>query len=338
MKKYIVLGILLFCLGFNNNVLASEIIINGTSYDDTVDINGEGFYYDYANKTLYLDGYNGGIINAPGELNVIVANENFITSKFGKNGIQGTNVSISGNGVINITKGVYGISGDNVMIKDIGLHIADSDAGILASKDSFNVLNAKIIIENCNLGMNPASETFFENSKINILNVKYGLRKFNYVNVSLKNSDLYLISEDFGMDEVIMPSIINSRLVIKSKIVATQDKEITISSLNKLYVSDDDLQYIEVDNYQYYNMLKLAPKEEIDSLILDDSSMLLSVDDLKEFMEEVVLTPNEYTENEYEKIEIVNPMTFDGIYYYLALLGISILLLTAICWFLRRYG
>lgn len=339
MKKILMIILLLVILEFKVDVLAKEIVINGVSYDDSNDIEGDGFKYQKETKTLNLDGYNGGIIKYDDCLKINVISDSLIKTNGSQIGIDSSEIVMDGNGKLNIEKGTIAINANKITINNINLHIKEFNVGIMAIKSELVLNNIKMIIENCNMGIYAATNMFFNQSCINIINSEYGVRRSGSSDLSIENSDVYIETNNYCFDQINVNLFNKSRMVLKSKKLAITNKGLNILLSNEYYVTNDYINYLKDLEYENYKVVKIAEKDEIDNLVKDDSIMLINFDleDEKDDQDKV-FTEGEYTENEYEKIEVINPQTFDKIYYYLIFLVISLFGLISIVYLWSKYA
>lgn len=359
MRKFFLISILILGISLFIDVSAKEIIINGVSYDDSIDIEGDGFLYDANFKILYLDGYDGGIIGYREHLEIRVSNTNIINGNGSLIGIDCSEVSISGNGTLKINEASIGINSNRVQIHDSSVLINRCNVGIMALKEEIYFYQSKVIIKECNLGIYGALNMCFNYANVNILECHIGIRRSGGGSLSLNGADLYIKTQDYCLDEISVIDILNSRVVLKSDNLAVSEKIITISEDNVLYVCNDLVNYLKEEEYQFYPTIKVASFDQIDSLLTNDTILLINLfedfvendrnngnfenkeEELEKLpsLDEEVSTSNEYTENEYpfsdyEKVEIINPSTFDEIFLYLSIFGLTILGLGVIgyCW------
>lgn len=104
----------LLCI-FPISAVAAKMSVGGVSFGMDADNSGEGWSYTSSDKTLTLDGYNGGAICASGDLVIYSKNEVTVTADDGCGISVNGNLSLTSNGELSVTGG-------------------DGGAGILAKK------------------------------------------------------------------------------------------------------------------------------------------------------------------------------------------------------------
>lgn len=324
MKKILFAFFIFFLVG---NVNAKEIIINDISYnlDNKSDIYGKGYYFDADTDILTLDGYNGGVIEFTDKLIIKIRNKSVIRGNGNNIGIKSGELSIYGSGELYIFNVIEGIYSKNLYLDRITLYIDSKEIGIESYDDFIMFYLSKVKIENSDIGVLTMDYLDVNTSSINIINTNHGIDAKQEMNCYFFDSLLYIDTFDECFRNYSEIYLELTTVSLKSKNMITICSEFMEIPLNEIYVSNDGINYHKEDDYSNYQYLKLATKEKIQELLINDNNLVFDVDykiinDNKNLDDENdVYTSSEYTENEYTNNEfendllIENPLTSDNI-------------------------
>lgn len=346
MKKIWIIFLFVFELFID--VSAKEIIIDNISYDADSDFSGEGFLYDGDYKNLTLDGYKGGIIAYDDNLNIYVKNTNIIDGNGALVGINSKKLGIFGEGTLNIINTDIGINSEMVYLDKITTFIRSNEVGInIESMNGCLLSNSNVVIEKSNIGIFCLGSFNLNYTTLNIVDSEIGI-KGNNLKLYLLSSNLYMVTNDNCILGVNLIDILTSQISLKSNDIAIPEQKLIKKENNMFYVSDDDISYVLDELYWNYAYFKMATTEKIDDLLISDEGLVFEIDKsffikdedggVKEDGALGVVTDSEYTKNEFNKIEVVNPETLDNIWVFLVIGGASLILIMLIKMLRRRYG
>lgn len=361
MKKYLFV-LFILCLGCFDNVYAKKIVIDGNSYDSLNDIYGNGFEYKSNGNVLFLDNYKGGVISFEGELRIDLKNNNIINGKNLKCGIDVQDLLITGNGslyIINVDIGINSLN--TVNIYDCLLYIKTSNIGINAINNDLLCYQSKLIIKDSYIGIYCNNLLDINLSFVNVINCNYGVLADNNLTMMLLESSVYLKSFEYCLMDIKELVSELSKIYLESSYFTINNQCIKENEVNKLLVSNDNLNYIE-DNFIDYQYIKMADQNEIDELLISHEGLILEIDEsillnednneinsdneidndnslvLKEELEDEYDVDNESNDSNFNNNLVVfpNPMTYDDLFLYI-MLGLSSLLFLGIVIYFRRY-
>lgn len=351
MKRFLIVFLFIIFIGIDN-ILAKEIIVDNIKYDDSNDFEGEGYRYKSEYKTLYLDDYNGGSIIYDDLILIRLKNINTINGD-SKNGLDVKESKIYGEGILNIYNSNIGLNTEKMQIQNATLYITKCEIGMVLTGSELYLYRTKLAIDDCNIGINSPDNITLVHSIMNIINCEFGIYNDTVKDIFLNESDLYIHTKNYCLYNVDFDDITLSRMVFKSENYCFNKLNDYKNANITGYVSNDDINYFINNDYTNYPFIKIGYKEYIEYLLTNDRDLIIVVD--KSFLpknEEIndnnndnvdvddnndlnVTTKGEYTENEYSKVEIINPQTIDNVYMFMILIFFSILVI-ALTLFIRR--
>lgn len=355
MKRILIIFLFIIFIGIDN-IYAKEIIVDNTKYDDSSDFEGEGYRFRSEYKTIYLDDYNGGSIIYDDSIIIRLKDINTINGD-GENGIDVKEIKLYGEGILNIYNSDIGINTEKMQVQNATLYITKCKNGMVLTGNELYLYRTKLAIDDCNLGINSPDKIILVHSMMNIINCEFGIYNDIVKDIFLNESDLYIHTKNYCLYNIDFDDITLSRMVLKSENYCLNllydYKNATVSG----YVSEDDITYFRNDDYINYPFIKISHKEYIENLLINDQELIIEIDrnfllkddesnddnnenqkdedDIGDNNDLNVTTKGEYTENEYSKVEIINPQTIDNVYMFMILVFFSILVIV-LTLFVRR--
>lgn len=280
--KRILIFILVIFLFNTYDVLAKEIIVNDILYDDEISFEGEGYSYNSNSKKLFLDGYNGGSISYDGLLHITLYNENVINGN-SLDAINCLELSIYGNGTLNIYNANRAIVCERLQVQYSKMYITKSKVGIIASGIEIYLSSSKLVIDECDVGIISPDNIYLGSSTMNILECDIGIRNHDLKTLTLNNSNLYIKTNSYCLENIEINSIYKSKIFLESSEMTLNDSNILESDDTLIYASDDKNNYFLDEDYFFYPFIKIAEKDKIEELLISNEGLIIEVD--KSFLE-----------------------------------------------------
>jgi len=245
---------------------------------------------------------------------------------------------ISGDGILNIVNVLNGINAEMVYLNGITSFIMAKEKGInVYSNDGCLIKDSKVSFEKGEVGIYSPYTLTIMDSFVNIIDTNVGIAG-NKFKIDLRRTKMYIETKENCIKNLNLITITDLQMVLKSNTVALLEQNLFDLENDCFYVSNDDSNYFYDEIYWKYKYLKLASKNEINDLIINDEGLIFEID--KSFLVKDENNKNEtegeYTENEY--IEITNPDTVDNIFFFVISAILPLITICIIIIFRRFYG
>jgi len=257
---------------------AKTIKIDDVSYNLNIgeSIEEETFSYVAVSDTLTLKNANLKTVYTEENLNIVLVGNNYFKSE-NANSIIGKNVTVSGDGSLNIEADFNGIAGDKITINNTTLNIK---AGNFCLK-VYSTDNKDLIVNNSNLTLASAYNIFnaYEGNlylnNSNILVVEgYSLLDTNSNNIYLNNTRL----------TAKVTTVINrvARFVYVSGKSEIQVENARNSLMSKNYILGDNLKILGSVDGITYQAITESSRDKFVHIYYEDEEILLNEESLKQ--------------------------------------------------------
>ena len=264
MKKIkIILSLMLF---LTPSVCFAKVIkINRISYDVTDHLYLQGLRYEALTNSLTLEDANYQSIQSEYDLNITLIGNNTLTNSRVTECLSGKNVTISGNGVLNLVSTGNGIKANSLEIDNTTIY-GDVDVNLFTTSEEGNLL-----INNSNIVFN---------SKENAFNIQNGDITINDSNIVAKNVPILMGDSSHNL------YLNNSNLsIIESNLLGLNSNIIHIDDNSKVFVYAKNGINI---NYLNTNQSCLGSSDNItyhEDILDDDKYLKVNLDNTKELIE-----------------------------------------------------